>query len=65
MDGVIGDRRVGHTNSIWTISNPDPDPDLCIPKLGGQVGVIGFNADALCVYYHIETGEVLDPIQAP
>ena len=60
VDGVIGDRRVGRSDSIWAISGTFPG----VPKLGGQVGVIGFNAGALHVY-HTETGQILDPTRAP
>jgi len=60
VDGVIGDRRVGRSDSIWTTSRLDHYP----LKLGGQVGVIEFYTGALHVY-HTETGEVLDPTQAP
>ena len=59
VDGVVGDRRVGRSDSIWTTSKP------CYgPELGGQVGVIGEYTDAPHVY-HTETGEVLDPTQVP
>jgi len=64
VDGVIGDRRVGRSDSIWTISNSFSDPDLPVPKLGGQVCVLELLTGAPHVY-HTETGEVLDPTQAP
>jgi len=60
VDGVIGDRRVGRSDSIWTTSKPK----YYTPKLGGQVGVIELRTGAQHVY-HTETGEVLDPTQAP
>jgi len=62
VDGVIGDRRVSRSDSIWTTSNPNPE--LYTPELGGQVGVIGLFTSYLHVY-HTETGEVLDPTQKP
>jgi len=60
VDGVIGDRRVGRSDSIWTKSRLNHYK----PKLGGQVGVIEFYSGGSLVY-HTETGEVLDPTQAP
>ena len=60
VDGVIGGRRVGRSDSIWTTSKPE----LRMPQIGGQIGVIEVDRDTLHVY-HTETGEVLDPTQAP
>jgi len=60
VDGVIGGRRVGRSDSIWTTSKLDNYP----PLLGGQVGVIDLCTGAPHVY-HTETGEILDPTQAP
>ena len=52
MDGVIGDRRVGRSDSIWTI--PLSRPLLLVE---GQVGVIRRDENAQCVY-HTVTGEL-------
>jgi len=61
VDGVIGDRRVVRSDSIWTTSQPT-DPWWF--GVWGQVGVLVLHGDALHVY-HTETGEVLDPTQIP
>jgi hypothetical protein len=61
VDGVIGGRQVGPSDSIWTISQS------WFPwtfRVEGQVGVIKLGEDALH-FYHTETGEVLHPTQAP
>jgi len=59
VDGVVGDRRVGCSDSIWAISGSQYP---WMFRVGGQVGVI--NGNGLHVY-HTETGEVLHPAQAP
>ena len=64
VDGVIGDRRVGRSDSIWTVSLPRFSFDPCLFWVRGQVGVIKLCGNALHVY-HTETGEVLHPAQAP
>ena len=61
VDGVIGDRRVGRSDSIWTIPQSGY---LWMFRVEGQAGVIELHRDALHVY-HTETGEVLHPIQEP
>jgi len=61
VDGVIGDRRVGRRDSIWTVSEPEPPRE---PEFDGQVGVIKLRGNTPHVY-HTETGEVLDPTQVP
>ena len=58
VDGVVGDRRVDRSDSIWTTSKQDP----WIPRAGGQVGLIGRYGNTPHVY-DTETGEVLDPTQ--
>ena len=60
VDGVIGGRRVGRSDSIWTVSLPKLGSESWKFRIGGQVGVIKFRKDAMHVY-HTETGEVLDP----
>jgi len=60
VDGVIGDRRVGRGDSIWTTSKQE----LRMPRVEGQIGVIQDYGGVLRVY-HTETGEVLNPTQAP
>jgi hypothetical protein len=59
VDCVIGGREVGR--SIWTISQSRFPWTF---RVEGQVGVINLGEDALH-FYHTETGEVLDPTQAP
>jgi len=76
VDGIIGDRRVGRSDSIWTT----PYPELyvshlgvgVVPRLGGQVGVMEGHRGMPRVshtnaphVYHTETGEVLDLTQEP
>jgi len=60
VDGVIGDRRVGHGDSIWTIWFRSEYTF----QVEGQVGAIRIDGDALHVY-HTGTGEVLHPTQEP
>jgi hypothetical protein len=61
VDGVIGGRQVGPSDSIWTISQSRFPWTF---RVEGQVGVIKLGEDALH-FYHTETGEVLHPTQAP
>jgi len=55
--GVIGDRRVGCGDSIWTVFHYG-----WTVKVEGQVGVINIGRDAM--FYRTDTGEVLRPTQA-
>ena len=57
VDGVIGDRRVDHGDSIWAISKSTRTPQWQF-QVEGQVGFIGLPANALHAY-DTETGEVL------
>ena len=61
VDGVTGYRRVGRSDSIWTV--PYLEPGLRKFQVEGQVGVVklGEYPDHI---YHTETGEVLDPNRA-
>jgi hypothetical protein len=61
VDGVVGGRRVDSSDSIWTISQSRFPWTF---RVEGQVGVINLGEDVLH-FYHTETGEVLDPTQAP
>ena len=61
VDGVIGDRRVGRSDSIWTI----PEQQYRWPfRVEGQVGVIELPGDARH-FYHTETGGILHLTQVP
>jgi len=60
VDGVIGDRRVGRRDSIWTISEPELPWER---QFDGQVGVIKLRGNTRHVY-HTKTGEVLHHTQA-
>ena len=62
VDGVIGDRRVGRSDSIWVVSHPWWLPWEFFVE--GQVGVIKKLTGDPHVY-HTETGEVLRSTQAP
>ena len=67
VDCVIGDRRVGYTDSIWTMSKSAPGLLIYgswMFLVEGQVGVVGNDVHHPCVY-HTETGKVLHPAQAP
>ena len=64
VGGVIGDRRVDRSDSIWDVQMPQWDPDWWIFLVEGQLGVVKPNGDGLHVY-HTETGKVLRPTQAP
>jgi hypothetical protein len=61
VDSVIGGKRVGPSNSIWSISRSWPPWTF---RVEGQVGIIKLDGDVLHVY-HTETGEVLHPTRAP
>jgi WD40 repeat protein len=63
VDGVTGDRRADHSNSIWTISQPRWRSEPWTFLVEGQIGVIKLDENVLHVY-HIETGEVFHPTQA-
>ena len=61
VDGVIGDRRIGRGDSIWTI----PSHSGWAIRVEGQIGVIKVergDVDELQVY-RTDTGEVLRPAQ--
>jgi len=57
VDGVIGDRRVGRSDSIWSISQPTQGIEWDF-QVEGQVGFIVLPGNASHVY-DIKTGEVL------
>ena len=61
VDDVIGDGRVGRSDSIWTISQSSQS---LVFRVEGQVGFIKSNGVVLHVY-HTETGDVLHSPQAP
>ena len=63
VDGIIGGRRVGYSDSIWTVPLSLPRGDSWMFSVEGQVGVIKQDGDALHVY-RTDTGKVLHPIQA-
>jgi len=65
VDGVIGDRRVGRSDSIWSISQPTQGTEWDFEQevewefqVEGQVGFIMLPGNASRVY-DTETGEVL------
>jgi hypothetical protein len=60
VDGVFGDRRAGHGDSIWTV------PLSGIPEFSveDQTAIIKEGGNVIHVY-HTETGEVLMPTQTP
>jgi len=63
VDGVAGDRRVGHGDSIWTV----PFHSRWAIRVEGQIGVIRPEygpVDPLQVY-RTDTGEILHPAQEP
>jgi len=63
VDGVVGDRRVGRGDSIWTETRSQGSYDLWVV---GRVGVIKqIGGGSTHVYYCTETGEVLYPTQTP
>ena len=65
VDGVFGNRRAGHGDTIWTI----PVPNSLQASVEGQVVIISEVHDtrvrSVCFAYHMETGEVLEPTQVP
>ena len=61
VDGVIGDGRVGRSDSIWTISQSSQP---LVFRVEGQVGFIKSNGVVTHIY-HTETGDVLHSSQAP
>jgi len=63
VDGVIGDRRVDYSDSIWTVTAQVPHSTSWMFHVEGQVGVIEPYGHAQHIY-HTETGEVLHPTQA-
>ena len=62
VDGVIGDRRAGSRDSIWTISRPWYLEWKF--RVEGKIGVIKLSEGTLHVY-HTETGEFPYPAQTP
>ena len=63
VDGVFGGRRADRSDSIWTIQLPCSGHKAEF-KLKGQVAAIKRGKD-ICVLFHTETGEVLQPDQKP
>jgi len=63
VDGVIGDRRVGRSDSIWAIMSQSDFDHLWRFRIKGQVGIIELPGNAPRVY-DTETGEVL-PTKEP
>ena len=63
VDGVIGDRRVGRGDSIWTVLG-DFGRQVWVE---GQIGVIKVGHGSMYEprVYRTDTGEVLHPTQAP
>ena len=63
VDGVIGDRRVGRGDSIWTV----PLPSGWKIGVEGKIGVIETDRwyERELQVYRTDTGEVLHPTQAP
>ena len=61
VDGVIGDRRVDCSDSIWAISDWSPLWGFCVR---GQVGLIELPENATHAY-HTGTGDILDATPAP
>jgi len=61
VDGVVGDRRVGCSDSIWTISTPPGCRRLFHAEDYGPVGVIDPGRNHPRHNYHTGTGEVLGP----
>jgi len=61
VDGVIGNRRVDRSDSIWAVSQVQRS---CAFWVGGHVGVIKPDGGTQC-FYHTETGEALHPTQVP
>jgi len=61
VDGVIGDRRVDCSDSIWAISDWSPLWGFCVR---GQVGLIELPENATHAY-HTGTGDILGATPAP
>ena len=64
VKGVIGDRRVDCSDSIWTISQLKLGHWSWGFRVGDRVGIIEFDGYPVHVY-HTETGEILDPNLVP
>ena len=66
VNGVVGDRRAGCSDSIWTISIPSEVyyQYFSYAEDHGPVGAINPGGDHPLHYYHAGTGEVLGPIHA-
>ena len=62
--GVLGDKRADQSDSVWIIPRPLAYPPEPTFSVGDQIGAIKYNLLAPHVY-HTETGEVLQPLQAP
>ena len=60
VGGVSGDRNAGPGDSIWSI----PLPGFPTFSIQGQTVVMKWGGNVIHVY-HAETGEVLEPAQAP
>jgi WD40 repeat protein len=63
VDGVIDNKRVDHSHSIWTIPSPSWRHDLWGCRVEGQVGVI--ETEVSPFIYHTATGDVLEPAHEP
>ena len=67
VDGVIGDRRVSRSDSIWSISQPTQGTEWEFEwelQVEGQVGFIVLPGNVSHVY-DTETGEVLSTKEPP
>ena len=64
VDGVIGDRRVGRGDSIWTVPSFHSWREV---QVEGKIGVIkpSYGGPDKVQMYRTDTGEVLHPIQDP
>ena len=60
VDSIFANRRAGRSDSIWTVSVTD---DLRF-SVEDQIVVVNRNSNIIHVY-HIGTGEVIEPTQAP
>jgi len=60
VDGVIGDRRVGHGDRIWTV----PLNPMWTLEVQGQIGVIVQEYRTKLHIYRTDTGGVLHPTRA-
>ena len=65
VDGIFGNRRAGHGDTIWTI----PVPSSLEASVEGQIVIISedhyYQVGPVCFAYHMETGEVLESTQVP